>query len=132
VDDGRRLLKELNKTNLNKNISLIMKLLTGKGPPQISEDLYQLGYSIFLQVMEARENINFKNRNNRIYYPYYLYKIFDIILESPDDRRLLNYIHLHKNPTLANNDLEWYDICNNVPFLNGKYIPTISGIRYIK
>lgn len=131
VDDGRRLLKELKHTHLNKNISLIMKKITGRGPPQIKEELYQKGYSLFLQVMDVRENIKFSKRNNRIYYPYYIYKIFDIILEDANDRKLLNYIHLHKHPTLSHNDSEWREICKHIPFLRNKYKPTISGIKYI-
>jgi hypothetical protein len=131
VDDGRRMLKEIKHTHLNKNIAMIMKRITGRGPPHISEDLYQRGYSLFLQVMDVRENIKFSNRNNRRYYPYYIYKIFDLILEDPNDRKLLNYIHLHKHPTLSHNDGEWREICKNIPYLSDKYKPTMSGIKYI-
>lgn len=131
IDEGRRLLRELKKTHLNRNISLIMKKLTGRGPPHISEEIYQKCYSLFLQVMDAREHIVFKNKNNRIYYPYYIYKIFDIELSDENDRKVLNFIHLHKHTTLTNNDREWEAICNIVPYLKSKYKSTIPGIKYI-
>jgi hypothetical protein len=131
VDDGRHLLKDLKYTHLNKNISLIMKKVTGRGPPHINDELYQKAYTLFLQVMDVRENIKGANRSNRIYYPYYIYKIFDILLIDQNDRKLLNYIHLHKHPTLSHNDSEWQEICKNIPFLCNKYKPTMSGIKYI-
>ena len=128
IEDMRTILKELNKTEYNDNISLIMKKLTGRGPPSLSDESYSLVCTRFLQIMEIRDNIKKDGRTNRIYYPYYIYKIFDITLEG-DERRAMEYIHLHSIPTLTANDEEWRKICmsHKLPFLDGKYKPTRHG-----
>lgn len=123
VDDVRNILKDLNESNLNKYISSILKQITKKPIPEISEDSYQITYSLFMQVMEARETIKDKNKSNRIYYPFYIYKIFDVVLIG-DERKILKYIHLHSYDTLCEDDAEWFQICSIVPYLQGKYRPT--------
>lgn len=130
IDDIRNVLKEIDKTNLNKNTTLLAKKITGRSPPYITDEIYKKTYDLFIKVMNARDSLS-NNRCNRIYYPYYIYKIFNIILEG-DDRRITNYIHLHKNNTICVNDNEWRLICDIVPELNGKYTPTIiSNNRFI-
>ena len=132
IDDIRLILKELKMTTLNKNTSLIAKKITGRSPPNITDDQYMHVHSLFVSVMEARDNISDIIKCNRIYYPYYIVKILDIILTDVEQRKILNYIHLHKETTLSSNDLEWAEICNIVPILKGKYQPTLpSSSRYI-
>lgn len=131
IDDIRLVLKELKMTTLNKNTSLIAKKITGRAPPSLSDDQYMKVHSLFHLVMEARDKISNMNKCNRIYYPFYLTKIFDLIL-TDEQRKLLNYIHLHKETTLSSNDMEWGTICELVPVLKGKYKPTIPCTnRYI-
>lgn len=130
IDDIRNVLKDINKTNLNKNTTLLAKKVTGRYPPYISDADYKSTNELFIKVMNARDDLT-DTRCNRIYYPYYIYKIFNIILR-PDQRKLTNYIHLHKNNTICDNDNEWRLICDIVPELNGMYTPTIvSNDRYI-
>jgi hypothetical protein len=132
IDDIRLILKELRITALNKNTSLIAKKITNRSPPNITDDQYMHVHSLFVLVMEARDKINNINKCNRIYYPYYIAKILDIILTDPLQRKILNYIHLHKETTLSSNDVEWSEICNIVPLLTDKYKPTLpSTSRYI-
>ncbi len=132
IDDIRKVLKELDATHLNKNTSLIAKKITGRGPPRLSDDIFISIYMLFLRVMEARDKLSINNRCNRIYYPYYIAKIMDVILVEEEDRKVLNYVHLHKSNTLASNDLEWEEICDILHELRGKYKPTIiSETRYI-
>ena len=125
VRDIRSILKSLGCSIYNENIPLIMKKLTNRGPPNLSEDSYYKVYSLFIQVMEIRDSIKKDGRSNRIYYPYYIYKIFDIYLEG-DERKAMGYIHLHSNHTLTSNDEEWRLICNAVPSLHKKYKPTVQ------
>ena len=132
IDDIRLVLKELQMTFLNKNTSLIAKKITSRAPPSISDEQYMRVHSLFVQVMESRDKIDNINKCNRIYYPYYIAKILDLILLDSEQRRILNYIHLHKEATLSSNDVEWAEICNIVPFLKDKYRPTVpSTNRYI-
>lgn len=93
VDDIRASLKEIKQTHLNKNTTLIAKKLTGRNPPVISDKCYQRTYDLFIRVMAARDMLN-NSRCNRIYYPYYIYKIFSIVLEG-EGRKIINYIHLN-------------------------------------
>ena len=130
IDDIRYVLKEIGKTNLNKNTTLLSKKITGRSPPYINDTLYKKTNDLFIKVMNARDSLS-NNRCNRIYYPYYIYKIFNIILTG-EEKKITNYIHLHKSSTTCQNDSEWISICDLVPELNGKYCPTIlSNSRYI-
>ena len=132
VDDIRVVLKETGNTHLNRNTSLIAKKITGRSPPKLDDNKYMKIYTLFLQVMEARDEIPNSSRCNRIYYPYYISKILSLILETPEERKILNYVHLHKESTLSTNDAEWQKICEILPSLYNKYEPTInSHNRYI-
>lgn len=127
VDDIRDIVKDLGLSSLNKNASSILRAITNESIPTISDESRQTTLSIFIQVMEVRESI--KSRTNRIYYPFYIYKIFEIVLK-PEERRILKYIHLHSHGTLGDNDSEWFNICLRVPFLNGKYKPTYRSSQH--
>ena len=115
VEDVRGMLRELKLTSLNQNVSLVIKKLTGRGPPPLSEAKRTRGEALFSKAIEIREQIC-RARANRNYYPYYIYKIYDAILEKDDpDRAMLRFIHLQGEETLSSNDLEWRDICNRLP-----------------
>ena len=132
IDDIRYVLKETNKTYLNRNTSLIAKKLTGRSPPRLDDVKYIQIYSLFLKVMETRDQISSSTRCNRIYYPFYLFKLLSLLLKTPEERRILNYIHLHKESTLSSNDQEWMEICKILPELQDAYEPTIStNNRYV-
>ena len=132
IDDIRMILKEIRRTNLNRNTSLIAKKLTGRSPPKLDENKYQEVYSLFLKIMHVRDELSSNTRCNRIYYPYYISKILSLILKTPEERKILSYVHLHKADTLSSNDIEWEKICKALPELNGKYTPTITQTnRYI-
>ena len=94
IDDIRNILKELGKTNLNRNTSLISKFITGRSPPKLCDNKYNQIYTLFLKVMDVRDKLSINHRCNRIYYPYYIQKILSIFLETPEERKILNYIHL--------------------------------------
>ena len=131
IDDIRLVLKDLEMTTLNKNTSLIAKKITGRSPPSITDDQYMQMRSLFASIMEARDKIGIE-KCNRIYYPYYIAKLLDIILKDHEQRKILNYIHLHKESTLSSNDDEWELICDMVPALKDKYTPTMTSTsRYI-
>lgn len=117
VDDVRAMLKVLGKTELNKNVPLILKKITGVGPPPLSESLCQRVEKLFSKAIEIGERVRPLGRTNRSYYPFYIYKILDALL-SPDDydnRRALYYIYMQGKETLDKNDSEWWAICAELP-----------------
>jgi hypothetical protein len=69
VIDIRNMLRELKRSELNKNISLILKKITGIGPPSISEEIEIRVENLFNKVIETCENIKRGSRTNRNYYP---------------------------------------------------------------
>jgi hypothetical protein len=117
VDDTRAMLKEAGRTDLNKNVPLIMRRLTGVGPPSLVESACQRVEKLFSKAIEIGERVRPAGRTNRNYYPYYIYKILDAILEEEDleNRRVLYYIYMQGQDTLDKNDREWEEICMELP-----------------
>ena len=117
VDDTRAMLKEAGRTDLNKNVPLIMRRLTGVGPPSLAESICQRVEKLFSKAIEIGERVRPAGRTNRNYYPYYIYKILDAILEEDDrdNRRILYYIYMQGQDTLDKNDREWEEICVELP-----------------
>lgn len=129
VADVRAMLKECHRTDLNKNVPLIMRLLTGVGPPILPEAICQHVEKLFSRAIEVGERLRISNRKNRNYYPYYLYKILDAVLtddvslffrslaraEKQHMRTILKYIYRQGRSTIAKNDLEWQTICQSLP-----------------
>lgn len=126
VNDVRGMLKELNLTDLNKNVALIMRKLTGVGPPAPSEKLSHKVEKYFSKAIEIGENIKRESRVNRNYYPYYCAKILDALLPADDheNRRVLYYIYMQSKETLENDDLDWELICSDPEMDGVKYVPT--------
>lgn len=122
VNDVRSMLRELKKTDMNKSVALILKKLTGVGPPNIPEAMAIRAENLFSKVIEVRKNIATKNKSNRNYYPYYIYKILDQILEDEEHRRILYYIYIQSKETVLADDAEWEDICAELGEI--KYVPT--------
>jgi len=125
VDDVRAMLKEAGRTDLNKNVPLIMRRLTGVGPPQLPESICQRVEKLFSKAIEIGERVRPASRTNRNYYPYYIYKILDAILseetdpgaaaEAREHRRVLYYVYMQGQDTLDKNDREWEEICMELP-----------------
>ncbi len=123
VDNVRAMLKEIGRTDLNKNVPLIMRRLTGVGPPQLPESICQRVEKLFSKALEIGERVRPSGRTNRNYYPYYIYKILDAVLpedtpgnpEAREYRRVLYYIYMQGQETLDKNDREWEQICQEMP-----------------
>lgn len=139
VDDVRAMLSELGKTNLNKNVPLIMRSLTGCGPPDLSDEVCQHVEKLFCAAIEAGEKIRARGsgRVNRNYYPYYIYKILDSVLprDAPprggeDPRRVLYYIYMQGQDTLDKNDQEWLEITRAVPGLVWTPTDRTEALKY--
>lgn len=124
VTDMRAMLRELNHTNLNKDVPLLLKKLTGVGPPTPPDSLGMKVEKLFSKAIEIGERLRRPDRTNRNYYPFYVLKTLDCILPEKDEcRRILYYIYLQSDDTVRKDDDEWEAICREMD-------PEIDGIRY--
>ena len=132
VDDVRAMLSELDRTALNKNVSLILKRLTGVGPPRVSDALSAKVENVFTKAIEISERQRRLGRTNRNYYPYYIHRIIENLVPEDDyeTRRVLYYIYVQCKETVEMDDEDWKDICEELPELT--YTPTdrTLGKRY--
>jgi hypothetical protein len=98
IQDVRRELKKIKGSNYNKHAPLILKRITGIGPPDISDELLAYCRRIFFDFMKLQ--LFLSSGKNSMPYQYIIYKIFDAILNDDENRRILNYIHLPTDKTL--------------------------------
>jgi len=109
----RAMLREIGRTDLNKNVPLIMKKLTGIGPPQISDTYAVRIENLFTKAIEIGERLRRTDRVNRNYYPYYIGRITEAIIPTSDyeSRRLLYYIYVQSRETVETDDTDWEMVC---------------------
>jgi hypothetical protein len=124
VVDVRTMLRELNMTEYNKNISLILKKLTGIGPPQIPDSIAFRAENLFTRAIEIGEKVKKPDRFNRNYYPFYIFKILEFLIPESNHelRRIFYYIYIQGKDTVESDDLEWEKICKELGEI--KYQPT--------
>ena len=91
--------------------------------PKFSPHVLPEGEIFFIKVLTALNHIKELINKNRIYYPYYVFKILDLLIPEGDDRSILNLIHLHSPATLKKNYKEWRLISEE---LGLEYKPTIQ------
>jgi hypothetical protein len=116
VEDVRRLLIKIGRTELNKNVPLIIKKLTGRGPPDLSEDLIAKTENMFTKAIEVYEQLRPDGRVNRNYYPYYIRRILELLIPEADfeARRVFWYIYLQSEDTVIADDNTWRRICEHL------------------
>ena len=133
VNDIRTILREIEKTDLNKNIPLILKKITGIGPPYIPNHITIKVENLFTKAIEIGEKIKHNKRINRNYYPYYIYRIIEAITTEQDTeiRRVLYYIYIQSKETVESDDMDWENICKELKEIS--YTPTdrTLGSKYI-
>jgi hypothetical protein len=130
VYDIRLMLREIGRSDLNKNVPLLLQKLTGVGPPQISDEITAKVENLFTKAIEICENVRKTNRTNRNYYPYYIYKILDAILDKNDERRkIFYYIYIQSKETVESDDADWEQICKILDEI--EYVPTDRNM-YLK
>jgi hypothetical protein len=130
VNDIRTILREIEKTDLNKNIPLILKKITGLGPPAIPDYITIKVENLFTKSIEIGERLKHNNRINRNYYPYYIYRIIEAITTEKDTelRRVLFYIYIQSKETVESDDLDWERICSELKEI--EYKPTDRSLGY--
>lgn len=112
IDKCRELLKAIGRTDLNKNAALILKKITGVGPPILHEDYRIQIRARFIRALALAERIKYGGKS-RGYYPHYIYKIADDVIPESDyeQRRFLFYIYIQSKEAVENDDIEWEEIC---------------------
>ena len=132
VNDVRAMLREVGRTDLNKSVPLILKKLTGIGPPQASDALAVRVENIFTKAIEIGERVRRNGRVNRNYYPYYIYKILDSLLDEQDydGRRVLYYIYIQSRETVSADDSDWEQICEELPEITYVDTDRTKALRY--
>jgi len=127
--DIRKYLKICKLTSYNNHIPLILKKITGKEPSQLTDYENKLVYVNFAKVIPIYNKIKPEDKPNSPYHPFFIYKIIEQILKSPEQltrkKSILSCIHLQSRETLIENDNTWKLICEEMEKFT--YIPTDSS-----
>lgn len=108
TEEIRKILQAGGYSAYLKNITLIYRTVTGIEIPVISEqDRVQIENKFIKVISHAPSN----DRQNRSYYPYYIYKIIEMLNVCDETKRLMLYIHIQSDNTIHEYDKEWYKIC---------------------
>jgi hypothetical protein len=124
--DIRAYLKENDFTKYNNHTSLIHKIITNKEPEQLTDHETKLLFVYFTMAVQIYNLIKNDEDSNCPYYPFFIYKIIEQIINKPEDkarkRSILSTIHLQSRDTVISHDLKWMDIYPRIPGF--VYIPT--------
>jgi VLTF3-like late transcription factor len=132
VYNVRDMLREVSRTDLNKNVPLLMKKLTGVGPPQVSDALAVRVENLFTKAIETGERIQRAGRVNRNYYPFYINKLVESLVseEDTETRRILYYIYVQSKETVEEDDEDWEQICLELGEIEYKPTDRSLGQKY--
>ncbi len=127
----RSTLKELGLTSLNDYVPSLVKEFGGQCPPLLQSDEREQLEKRFDRVIELYAIVN-PNAANYIYYPYFIYKILEIMFQNnPEKLEILKFIHFQSNSTIIKNDKYYRDICKLAKPGDGLiYKPTIRTHNY--
>jgi len=94
----------MKRSDLNKYTTFIWSMATGKSPPSVNGNILHKSELIFIDVMNALKKLP----NKKIYYPYFIFKIWDLLLPP---EKILDFIHLQSDNVIKKNDDIWRKIC---------------------
>lgn len=132
IYDCRKMLAEIGRADLNKNAPLIMKKLTGAGPPALSEAIAVRAENIFTKAIEIAERVRRSERVNRNYYPFYIGRILEELIPPTDyeNRRILYYIYMQSKETVEADDDDWALICSELAEIDYRPTDRFLGLKY--
>ncbi len=117
-------LKECKLTKYNNYVPLILRVIFGSIPHQLTFTEEERLTKRFNRAMEVYESIKKNDEQNRRYYPYFIYKCIESEFTSENGPlSLLSNIHLQSKETLASHDEIYQKICE---LTNTEYRPTLS------
>lgn len=109
----RRILKIHKQSSYNNIIPLIRKIFNGFSPPQLTRHELNVSQALFSKVARYLKEI--RPENNIRYYPYIIYKIWDLILTNGRRKSLiLECIHLQSVKTTRSIDIIWEQLCDDL------------------
>lgn len=119
----RRCLKEIKETKLNEYIPYVRQQIVGITPEGLTDAEQKRVHILFDKVVSAISESDIKNGNMR-YYPFFIFKILEIILDKPQDlprlRSIVDCIHFQRDDTIVQNDKIWHTAWQKVSDLNCK------------
>lgn len=118
--DYRRCLKDIKETTYNEYIPFIRQKISGVSPGHLFDHEITQLHIYFDKAVCAFNNIKSGERANLKYYPYFIYKIIEMILNEPVNhdrfKSIVECIHFQREDTIIANDKIWQEICNEVGF----------------
>ena len=123
-------MRKTNNTKYNEHIPLIIRIITGIIPPQLTGEEYSLTLKYFNRVVNIFAQVKPKYKSNCPYHPYFFYKVLEqkcILQEDNKEqiekkRKILSCIHIQSDSTLKKRDIIWKIICEEIDEF--KYEPT--------
>jgi len=118
----RTILKDLKYTEYYDHINTIIRKLSNKEIPIISEKLQNTLILMFSKTLPPFEKYKhlIPNRNNYLSYPYVIRKLLQIIAEQTNDEQLKSYISyfslLKSKEKLQAQERGWKKICEDTGF----------------
>lgn len=121
----RRCLKEIDETKYNEHVPYIRQVKSGVSPERLFHHEMRRLYILFEKAVTRFNDLKADERANLKYYPYFIFKIVEIILvtlsNNPDDERrfrsIVSCIHFQRDNTIVANDRLWEQICKDEPDL---------------
>ena len=125
----RKYLKDCGLTTYNVNAVSLIKHFSGISPPRLTYAENRDITAYFNKVLEIYDTLSkSEEKNNRPYYPYFIFKIMEYYFVGSEKLKLLNGIHLQSEQTVAKDDIIWEKICKHngfelgIPYVNTNYI----------
>ena len=124
----RSILKIKKMTKYNDYVPLLVKLMGGPTPPQLTFEDNRVEAVRFARAIELH-SIVVPGGGNKMYYPYFIYRIYEhMFRDDPYKKKILQFIHLQSYDTIMKHDKIYEKICELAnPDDELVYTPTIVG-----
>lgn len=123
----RRCLKDIGESKLNDYIPYLRQQFSGVNSEGLTYQETNQVIILFDKTVAAIGEIDDGHCNMK-YYPFFILKILEIILDrAQDEKRLqsiIDCIHFQRDDTITQNDQLWYQVCIRVPEFRNKFRKT--------
>lgn len=116
-------LSKTKHSKYNDHIPLIIKIITGIEPPQLTTKEYDRIIYYFDIAVYWFEQTKSEELQNCPYHPYFIRKIMEQTIILPENtnkqierkRKIISNIHIQSDKTLSGRDSTWELICEKIP-----------------
>lgn len=116
--DYRRCLKDIGETKYNEHVPFLRLKISGVSPDRLYHHEKNQVKMYFEIAVSAFNKLYNNTKTNLRYYPYFIFKIIEIILSAPENHRrflsIADCIHFQRDGTIITNDNIWQSICEEV------------------